>query len=125
MRLQRPAGRLPAQEPGLLVRRQARRSSVSIWLDGAVEALAIAAVVTAVLGRPIINDVHGGAGQVATDLVYPLADLVLLSLVVGVFALTRWRAGRGFTLLGASLAVAALADGWFLYAQTSDRKSVV
>ena len=112
----------PAAYSGLvlLVRRHVRRSPASVWLDGAIEALAVAAVVTAVLGRPIINDVHGGTGQVATDLVYPLADLVLLSLVVGVFAVTRWRAGRGFTLLGASLAVAALADGWFLYAQSSN-----
>ncbi len=112
----------PAAYAGLvlLVRRHFRRSPASLWLDGAIQALAVAAVATAILSRPIINDVHGGIGQLATDVVYPLADLVLLSLVVGAFAMTRWRAGRGFSLLGASLAIAALADGWFVYAQSSN-----
>jgi hypothetical protein len=112
----------PAAYAGLvlLVRRHVRRSPASLWLDGAIQALAVAAVATAILSRPIINDVHGGVGQLATDAVYPLADLVLLSLVVGAFAMTRWRAGRGFSLLCASLAIAALADGWFLYAQSSN-----
>ncbi|HWC39282.1 MAG TPA: hypothetical protein VG476_12165, partial [Acidimicrobiales bacterium] len=112
----------PAAYAGLvlLVRRYARRSPVSAWLDGAIEGLAAAAVAAAVLGRPIIDHVHGGTGQLVTDLVYPLADLVLLALVIGVFAMTNWRAGRGFTLLGASLAVAAVADGWFLYAESSN-----
>jgi diguanylate cyclase (GGDEF)-like protein len=110
----------PAAYAGLvlLVRRHYRRSPASLWLDGAIQALAVAAVATAILSRPIINHVHGGTGQVATDVVYPLADLVLLSLVAGAYAMTRWRAGRGFSLLIASLAAAALADGWFLYAQS-------
>lgn len=112
----------PAAYAGLvlLVRRYARRSPASVWLDGAIQGLGAGAVAAAVLGRPIVNDVHGGTGQLVTDLVYPLADLVLLTLVVGVFAMTGRRAGRGFTLLGASLLVAALADGWFLYAQSSN-----
>jgi diguanylate cyclase (GGDEF)-like protein len=114
----------PAAYAGLvlLVRRHVRRFPASAWMDGAIEALAVAAVATAIVSRPIINDccAHGGTGQVATDVVYPLADLVLLSLVVGAFAMMRWRSGRAFGLLGAALAVAAVADGWFLYAESSN-----
>ncbi len=112
----------PAAYAGLvlLVRRHVRRFPASVWLDGAIQSLAVAAVATALLSRPIINDVHGGSGQVATDVVYPLADLVLLSLVVGAFAVTRWKAGRGLNLLMASLAAVAIADGWFLYAESSN-----
>jgi hypothetical protein len=114
----------PAAYAGLvlLVRHHIRRLPATVWMDGAIEALAVAAVATAVVSRPILNDccAGGGTGQVATDLVYPLADLVLLALVVAVFAVTRWRSGRAFGLLGAALAVAAVADGWFLYAQSTN-----
>jgi diguanylate cyclase (GGDEF)-like protein len=114
----------PAAYAGLvlLVRHHVRRLPATVWMDGAIEALAVAAVATAVVSRPILNDccAGGGTGQVATDLVYPLADLVLLALVVAVFAVTRWRSGRAFGLLGAALAVAAVADGWFLYAQSTN-----
>ena len=48
--------------------------------------------------------------QVATTLAYPLGDIVLLSLVVGIVALTRWRPGRAWSLLLVGLAAMAVAD---------------
>ena len=46
----------------------------------------------------------------ATTLAYPLGDIVMLSLVVGVIALTGWRPGRTWSLLLAGLAALAVAD---------------
>ncbi len=58
---------------------------------------------------------EGSASVVATNIAYPLADVIFLSLVVGGFALTGWRPGRAWALLGASLTVIALADSAYLY----------
>ena len=46
---------------------------------------------------------------------YLLGDLVLLGFVIAVYALTAWRPGRMWLLLGAGLATSALVDGYFLY----------
>ena len=48
--------------------------------------------------------------QEATTLAYPLGDVLMLSLVVGVVALTRWRPGRTWTLLLLGLAALVVAD---------------
>ena len=46
----------------------------------------------------------------ATTLAYPLGDVAMLSLVVGVVALTRWRPGRTWSLLLAGLSALVVAD---------------
>jgi len=53
---------------------------------------------------------------VATNLAYPLADLVLLSLVVGAFVVTGRGGIRAWGLIAAGLAVFAVADVFFLVA---------
>jgi diguanylate cyclase len=56
---------------------------------------------------------------VLTSAAYPLGDLVLLSLTVGVVALHGWR-GRGLLLLAAGLAALAAADSIHLYLVAND-----
>ena len=75
----------------------------------------IAALGTAALGAAFVFDfvadrTSGTAVQVATTLAYPLGDVVMLSLVVGVIALTRWRPGRTWSLLLAGLSALVVAD---------------
>ena len=53
--------------------------------------------------------------MIVTNLAYPLGDILLLSAVVGVFALTGWRPGRTWALIGAGLAATAIADSMFLF----------
>jgi two-component system cell cycle response regulator len=99
----------------LLVRSRIRSFRRSLWLDGLIGALATAAVASAVLYGPIL---HAGAGElsaaVLTNLAYPIADLLLLGLVVAVFGLSGWRPGRAWIALGAGLALLAAADGVYL-----------
>jgi two-component system, cell cycle response regulator len=63
----------------------------------------------------VLRTTGGSALVVATNLAYPLADVLLLALVVAMFALTGWRfdATWGFVALG--FAVFALADSAYLY----------
>jgi diguanylate cyclase (GGDEF)-like protein len=87
----------------------------SLWLDGLVAALTVAALGEVLVFQPVIQTSGGTPLEVATDLAYPLADLLLLSLVVGVFAMTGWRPGRAWSLIGAGLAAAVAADCIYAY----------
>ena len=99
----------------LLVRARVPRFHASLWLDGAIGALAIAAVTAAVLYPAIERATHGDVGAVATSIAYPLGDLLLVGFVVGAVALTGWRPGRGFLLIALGLALNAVANGINLY----------
>ena len=99
----------------LLVRRRMRDARASLWLDGLVAALAVTTVGEVLVFEPVVSTTGGSPLQVATDVAYPLADLMLLALVVGVFALAGWRPGRAWALIGAGLAAMAIADSVYAY----------
>jgi two-component system cell cycle response regulator len=99
----------------LLTRRRVREYPASQWVDGIVAALAVAALGSAALLEPVLAGTEGSWLTVATDLAYPLADVILLALIVGTFALSGWRPGRSWALIGTSLVAIAVADGVFLY----------
>jgi diguanylate cyclase (GGDEF)-like protein len=100
----------------MLVRgRMKGQRRASLWLDGLVAALAVGALGEVLIFQPVMKTSGGTALQVATDLAYPLCDLLLLSLVVGVFAMTGWRPGRSWALIGAGLSAAVAADCIFAY----------
>ncbi len=87
----------------------------SLWLDGAIAALAVSAVAAALAFERIIEvSTSGDVLPVATGLAYPIGDLVLLGLVVGVFGLSGWRPATAWKLIGAGLALMAVADGVYL-----------
>ena len=98
----------------LLVRARITRFHTSLWLDGLVAGLAIASVGAALVLAPVLAAADGRLAAVVTDLVYPLADILLLGLVGGVMALTAWRPGTAWCLLGLGFASLALADAVYL-----------
>ena len=100
----------------LLVRRRVREFRPSLWLDGLLAALAVAAAVTAlVLPSIIAMSLEGELLAVTVNLAYPVGDLLLLSLLIGAVGLTGWRPDRSLALLGAGLALSAGADITYLY----------
>jgi diguanylate cyclase (GGDEF)-like protein len=99
----------------LLVRRHVLRFHASVWLDGSTGALATAALGAALVLEPVMRTTHGSLASVATNLAYPLADLLLLAFVIGVFALAGWRPGRTWTLIGFGFATLAIADSIYLF----------
>ena len=100
---------------GLLVRARVRVFYPSLWLDGVVGALALAAVASQFVLPPIVAGTEGSLSAVIGDLIYPLGDLLLLAFVVGVLAMTGWRPGRVLGLVAVGLALSALADWISLY----------
>ena len=97
----------------LLVRARARHFHRSMWLDGLVSGLAVAALSAAVAFDALVSDTGGDPMVVAVNLAYPIADLLLITLVVGIFG-TGWRPGRAWLMLGAGLLVNSIADTLFL-----------
>jgi len=97
----------------LLVRARVREFRASLWLDGAVGALAMAAV-GAALVLPAVG-ASGDFSEVAVDLAYLLGDVMLIGLVISAFALTEWRPDRTLLLVGTGLVLSAVVDGFFLW----------
>ena len=103
----------------LLARLRIREFQRSLWLDGLIASLGMASV-TAALVTPFITLDRSDTLGSAVNLAYALGDVVLLSLVVGVFSLTAWRPGRPWALLGLGLVLVAVADIAFFVLSAED-----
>jgi diguanylate cyclase (GGDEF)-like protein len=99
----------------LLVRERIRDFRISMWLDGLISGLACASLSAALAFQTVVASTGGPAATVATNLAYPLGDLVLLIMVAGVFGATGWRPGRAWLLIGAAMFTYIFADTVFLY----------
>jgi diguanylate cyclase (GGDEF)-like protein len=88
---------------------------VTRWLDGVIVGSAVAALAAALALGPIVDSsTKGSTLAVATNLAYPICDLMLLTLVFTAAAFTSWRPGKSWTILGAGLLVLAVSDGVYL-----------
>jgi two-component system cell cycle response regulator len=99
----------------LLGRRHVRHFLVSMWLDGLIGALAIAALGAAALSTPGFITAHGGGVHAALNVAYPLADVLLVGVVVTMLALGGWRAYRAFLVIALGFLLMAGADAMYLY----------
>jgi diguanylate cyclase (GGDEF)-like protein len=97
-----------------LARASQRRAPAGVWLDGIVAGLGIAALGAALVFSPVLNSASGSPAAVATELAYPVVDLLLAGLVVGVLALRAWRLDRAWSLLGGGFLTLAVADCLYL-----------
>jgi diguanylate cyclase (GGDEF)-like protein len=94
----------------ILVRARAKQLNWRLWMDGAIAGLGTAALGTAFVFDFVAASTEGTPLQIATTLAYPLGDIVMVALVVGVVALTGWRPGRTWSLLLAGLSALVVAD---------------
>jgi diguanylate cyclase (GGDEF)-like protein len=105
----------------LLLRARVRNISRGVWLDGAIGGLAVATVAAAVVFEAVLKSLHGAKPlEIATGLTYPLADMILLALVVAAIAISGWRLDRTWLWLGAGLATFAIADSLYLFQNAND-----
>jgi hypothetical protein len=81
------------------------------WIDGVAVALIAATPLVGLVLQPRLEEGEVGTtlGRVV-EIAYPMADIVLLGAVLGIFALAGWRPGRTWVLLGAGLVVFGIAD---------------
>jgi diguanylate cyclase (GGDEF)-like protein len=93
-----------------LARVRERRVPARMWLDGIVAGLGVAAIGAAIVVRTVMASVSGDTAAVITEMAYPLCDLLLAALVVGVLALRGWRLDRMWAMLGVGFIALAVAD---------------
>ncbi len=103
----------------LLVRARAYEIDWRLLMDGLIAALGTAALGTAFVFDFVADKTTGTTVQVVTTLAYPLGDIIMLSMVVGVVALTGWRPGRTWSLLLAGLSALVIADIAYTLQSTS------
>ena len=99
----------------LLYRSRIRGRSGALWIDGAIGALAVGAIGAAVVFDAVLNSVDGAGLSAATNLSYPIADVVMLGLVVGVLAMTGWRESGAWAWIAGGLAMFAVSDSLYFY----------
>ena len=99
----------------LLVRGRISSFNASLWLDGLTAAFAASAVGASAILEVVVSSTHGSPIVVLTNLSYPIGDIVLLALLVFVFAVSGWRPGRAWLLIGAALLLNTIGDGVYLY----------
>ena len=97
-----------------LLRSRARDVPGTLWADGITAALAVSAASAALVFQTVQEAASGQAMEVAVGLAYPIADLVLLGMIVGALAGTGWQLDRTWLLLFLGVAVFWLADSLYL-----------
>ncbi len=91
-----------------------RSLGTAAWLDGLIAALAGCAIFAAtLLAGPLAAAAQGAPMTFATNLAYPIGDLILLGFALAALSATGWRPGRGIGLIAAGLLLRAFAD--FVY----------
>jgi two-component system, cell cycle response regulator len=99
----------------LLARARMPRLGIRLWLDGLIAALTVAALSAAIVFKAVRASTGGDAAAIWTNLAYPLADMVLMGLVVGIMAAGRKRLDRTWLTLGLGFGVFAVCDSVYLY----------
>jgi diguanylate cyclase (GGDEF)-like protein len=100
---------------GMLVVARVPRLPRSAWLDGLIAATAAGAAGAALILPTLIDGVSGAPmDTMIVNLAYPVGDIMLLGMVVGVFTASGWRLDRMWLLFGGGLAASAAADALYL-----------
>jgi two-component system cell cycle response regulator len=94
----------------MLVRARAHEIDWRLWMDGLIATLGTAALGAAFVFDFVADKTSGTTLETLTTLSYPLGDIGMLALVVGVVALTGWRPGGTWSLLLAGMAALVIAD---------------
>jgi two-component system cell cycle response regulator len=93
----------------LLLEARVENLNASVRLDGLIAGAAVTGLGAALL-FPRIVDSSGDTAATATNLAYPLGDLLLLAAVVAVYGLTGRRSGPVFALLAGGLLAQVVVD---------------
>jgi diguanylate cyclase (GGDEF)-like protein len=94
----------------LLMRARVEHLEPLAWVDGLIGALAVAGVAAALIFPSALEALGGSPLGVAVSLAYPCMDVVLLGLLSGAFAASRWRAGGTWLLIALALLLFGACD---------------
>jgi diguanylate cyclase len=92
------------------LRRSFVRAPASMWLDGLLAALTFAAGGIALLYSSVFDGAVRSHFDVGVQTAYPLGDLAFVVLVIAVVAMSGWRPGARWLLIGCAMGAWFVAD---------------
>jgi two-component system, cell cycle response regulator len=98
----------------LLLRARVAHLERLAWVDGLIGALAVAGVAAALIFPPVLEALEGSAFGVAVSLAYPCFDLVLVGMLSGAFAVSKWRTEETWLLIAGALLLFGVCDVVYL-----------
>jgi diguanylate cyclase (GGDEF)-like protein len=108
----------------LLLRMEVREVPLATWLDGVVAGLGAATLTAAFVFETIVRSIGGSPAEVATNLAYPVGDLVLVALVVGALTvLPTWRNPQ-LLILALGCGLLAVGDTVYLFQSSANTYQV-
>ncbi len=102
-----------------LLRTAMGRLSRPNWLDGVVAGVGAAALCAAFAFHSILHAAGGSVATAATNLAYPIGDLLLLSLVIGGTVLLSGRSNLPWLLLATGIALNVIGDTANLFSSST------
>jgi diguanylate cyclase (GGDEF)-like protein len=94
----------------IFIRGETRRLTTPSWLDGAVASVGTASVCAAFVFARVLHLTGGDPVATATNLAYPIGDVLLLSLIMGGSTVMPGRRKAPWLLMATGLAVNAVGD---------------
>jgi two-component system cell cycle response regulator len=98
----------------LLLRARVAHLEPLAWVDGLIGALAVAGVAAALIFPPVLEALGGSPAGVGVSLAYPCFDLVLLGLLSGAFAASKWKTNGTWLLIVGALLLFGACDVVYL-----------
>jgi hypothetical protein len=98
----------------LMFRARSGRVGGAQWLDGLTAALAAGALSAAVVLDAVLGTIGGKPLVDATNLAYPVGDLLLLGAITGMVVLCGRRGGRVWLWMGLGVLTFCVADALYL-----------
>jgi diguanylate cyclase (GGDEF)-like protein len=109
----------------IFMRGEIRKLATPNWLDGAVAGVGAAAVCAAFAFHSVLHLAGGSSAAVVTNLAYPIADLLLLGLVVGGSTFMSGRRKAPWMLMAAGMAINVVGDTANLFNSSLGRPGVI
>jgi len=103
----------------LFIRGDTRKLTTPSWLDGAVAGVGTAAVCAAFVFERVLRLTGGNPAATATNLAYPIGDVLLLSLVMGGSTVMSGRRKAPWLLMATGIAFNAAGDTAALFGTSS------
>ncbi|MEA2240544.1 MAG: hypothetical protein QOD24_100 [Solirubrobacteraceae bacterium] len=97
-----------------LLRKRSRVVRKGAWLDALVGGLGVGGAGAALVFQTVLENTHGKAISVATNLAYPVGDVGLVALVVGAITITGWKAAGVWRWIAPAFGLFAVSDCVYL-----------
>ena len=99
----------------MMMRAKVREMQSGVWIDALVGALALAAIGSSLLVDRVVDATGGDIASIATNLSFPLSDVLILGVILLTFALSNWRPGRRWTVLAILFASSLVFDTIYVF----------